>query len=203
MIPPDTAILNTVMLMKLIGRIVLLFLIAVSVMFFLYPVLHEAGHLLAALLCGIEISGVGLFPVAYVQAAPARLSPAALMFFALSGCYFPLLALLLPPYRLSWVGFVKLTVAVMTLSFALTSLLTLWGVPLSRGAFDDAAAVLNIFPQCRIPVILLLLLALTASALYIAFSKPLSRTAAILAGESVFKTHTAVRNTSVIIPQKI
>lgn len=145
-------------------------------MLILYPALHEAGHLAAALLTGTRIADAGLFPTAYVRVDAAGAAPERIMILSLSGVGFPLLFLPVPVFHRYCLYFIKLTIALMTAVGAVTSLVGLFfGYD---SAYDDAALAVRFFPECRGIVTGVLLTVLSAASAYIVLTKPVTGTAA-------------------------
>lgn len=48
-------------------KVVYIFVVGLFMAVFVYPVLHEAGHLFATLAVGGDVAEVGIFPVAYTK----------------------------------------------------------------------------------------------------------------------------------------
>ena len=163
--------------MKLLTRILLIAAIVLFVMLVLYPVVHETGHILAALIAGEPVVGVGLFPAAYTRVSLSEPSFTRLALLCFGGAWFPLLFLLLPTFRSYLLYCVKLTTALLTAAGALGSFFVLQGIAaFGDAAYDDAALILRYFPERRSEVTAAVLLLFAAAALYIVLSEPLKKT---------------------------
>ena len=144
-------------------------------MLLLYPALHEAGHLMAAVLTGERVTAWSIFPTAFVTVAVGEITPVKLLLPAVSGIWFPLVILPAPAGRRYPFYFIKLTVALLTAVGALTSLTGLFGLS-GIGAYDDIAAILPYAPSLRSAAAFLLLIPLITAVLFIILSKPVDRT---------------------------
>lgn len=163
------------MFVKIVCQIAVLMIIALFIMLILYPMLHESGHVLAALLIGINPTRVEFIPNAHVV-IPLKeysLSQATLMISA--GLWFPLIviAMLHGNYYLY---FSRLTVLLLTLVSAISSMVSVLRLPYGgEDALDDITQLLRLFPEQREFVIILLFLMIALLTIAVLLSHPLRR----------------------------
>lgn len=82
-------------------KLVWMFLTAVCSAMFVYPFLHELGHLLAALFTGGRIIDFSVFPASYVMMDMGNVSPWKTAVVGLCGMIFPMVCAMLHPRRLT------------------------------------------------------------------------------------------------------
>lgn len=173
-------ILIPVIVLKVFFQAAVMVLLAVLVMLILYPALHEAGHAITAVIVGARVTGIEVFPVAHTDIDAGQCSRAELIAVAMSGGIAPLLVLLCLPRRFYYVYYVALTVALISASSALTSLIYVWQFfSGTENAYDDAVGVLSRYPDARYIVLAILAVQLSASLMYCFLSKPLDRMTAV------------------------
>lgn len=167
--------LSTVIFVKIVSQVAILMIIALFILLFIYPILHESGHILAALLIGIIPSRVELFPIAHVV-VPIKeysLGQATLMFGA--GYWFPpmVIAMLRGNY---YFYFSRLTVLLLTLVSAVSSMVSVIRLPYGgENAFDDITQLLQLFPEQQEFAVLFLSISIVLLMLAIVLSHPLSK----------------------------
>lgn len=82
-------------------KLVWMYLTAVSTAMFIYPILHELGHLLAAILTGSRIVEFSVFPTSYVMLETVNASAWRTVVVGLCGMIFPMLCALVHPRQLT------------------------------------------------------------------------------------------------------
>ena len=80
-------------------KIVYIFVVGLFMAVFVYPVLHEAGHLFATLAVGGNVAEVSVFPVAYTKCDIISVNSFGQVIIGLSGMMFPML--------FAWIRFKK------------------------------------------------------------------------------------------------
>ena len=80
-------------------KIVYILVVGLFMAVFVYPVLHEAGHLFATLAVGGDVAEVGIFPVAYTKCDIFSVNSFGQVIIGLSGMMFPIL--------FAWIKFKK------------------------------------------------------------------------------------------------
>lgn len=80
-------------------KVVYIFVVGLFMSVFVYPVLHEAGHLFATLAVGGNVAEVSVFPVAYTKCDIFSVSSFGQVIIGLSGMIFPML--------FAWIRFKK------------------------------------------------------------------------------------------------
>ena len=164
--------------MRLILRLAVLTVTALAVMFVIYPLMHEAGHLLAAVLTGAEVSDIGLFPVPFVR-LKGQPSQVQALLTAFGASLFPMLCIAAPRREYYYVYCARLTVLTMWFFAGAESLIrVIMFLAGSDSPFDDAVAVLHYYPGAAAAVTALLLLQLAGAGAAIALSGPVRRTEA-------------------------
>lgn len=113
-----------------------------------YPVLHELGHILAALLLGCGITEFRLWPVPSVMCGGAGFSPAKQVFVGLAGGFLPAALSLCPAPKRFLPGFLWLLLRVIgawsMLLHGFYAACFRFGLPAEP---NDAAAVLSAAPE--------------------------------------------------------
>ena len=79
--------------MKLLFQLLMMVLLALLVLLFIYPALHEAGHVLTAVICGAEVVGAEVFPTAYTTITTEQCGKTELILIMMSGGAIPLMVL--------------------------------------------------------------------------------------------------------------
>lgn len=155
----------------------LIFLTAV-ILLFIYPLCHEAGHLITASLIGAEILDLGLFPTAHVDLAMPDSSEIKIMLIAMSGGIAPLILLMIPLYcNIYIIYYSKLTIALQSAVAGLTSMTyVLAGFRDRSSGFDDALKVAATYPNLKTAVVIILAVQILIALYYIICTHPLSRT---------------------------
>lgn len=153
-------------------RISVLAVLTLSIMFFLYPLLHELGHAAAAVCSGAEITEMSIFPEAHTSVLFRRSDPARTVITLLGGSLLPLVVLAVPDFRSFLLYYVKLTVALIT---AVSSIISAAGLSPGSGFTDDAAQALAIYPGMSVVIRGALALAAAISVSYCVLSDPTGR----------------------------
>lgn len=111
----------------------------------MYILLHESGHLVMSVLCGVRVIAVKLWPLPYVVCEAASGVKAALI--ALAGTLFPLLAAGVP-VRSFWGWYVTFLLRVIAVYSLILSLggLTVGGV---IAAAEDISLAATLAPSIR------------------------------------------------------
>ena len=121
-------------------------LVAVGV----YPLLHEVGHLLAAVLTGNTITDVALFPVSFVQYRAAAHHPGETWLIGLSGPCLPMVLGLFwrPKSFWLWYGnWVLGGISFLSFLFTFTAIFGTWiGLNLPQ---DDLVFLVDLYPKSR------------------------------------------------------
>lgn len=164
------------MFVKIVCQIAVLMIIALFIMLIIYPVLHESGHVFAALLMGVVPTSVELFPSAHVVIPLKEYSLGQATLMISAGLWFPplVIAMIHGNYYFYFSG---LTVLLLTLVSAVSSLVSV--LNLSNGgddAFDDVTQLLRLFPEQQAFIVLLLSLLIVLLTLAIVLNHPLNRT---------------------------
>ena len=76
-------------------------LVSICTAVFVYPTLHELGHLLAAVMAGAEVLDFSVFPVPYVSMTMNVAEPLHLAAIGLCGMIFPVLCSMMTPKHLT------------------------------------------------------------------------------------------------------
>lgn len=163
--------------MNLKIRITLLLLLMIVVMLFLYPLLHECGHILTAAVMGADILSVEIFPNPHVDLTMEQQSVIPMVMIAFGGSFFPLIFLAAIPNSCYYFYFIKLTIALVSVSSTITSLATsIMFVCGIETAYDDVVILLKYYPEIIFVVVALILPVLIIGMLFIVLTKPLEKT---------------------------
>ena len=82
-------------------KLVWMYLTAVCTATFVYPFLHELGHLLAAIFTGSRIVELSVFPASYVKMDVGNVRPGKTVVVGLCGMIFPMLCAMVHPRQLT------------------------------------------------------------------------------------------------------
>ena len=140
--------------------------------------MHEAGHAVSALILGADILDFELFPVSRVDVLISDASRMKAFIISACGGWFPLSALFVPDSGFYYLYYVKLSVGIVSLVNALTSLMSAAGAANGSSAlYDDASRLISLYPELYYPVVIHIALLIILSLSFIAFSGPIRRTA--------------------------
>ena len=113
-----------------------------------YPMLHETGHMLAALISGGKVVKFLVYPQPGVLCEVSRVSEAGIVLISLGGMLLPLLFAMLPIYKRFWLWYAGFVLrGICLLSFVLSAVASVafaMGVPIAE---DDVTRVLERFPD--------------------------------------------------------
>ena len=149
---------------------------------FIYPFLHEAGHLIAAMISGAESISWEIFPTAHTDFLINPDNSIDVMFISLSGNIAPLIIVLTPSFKLFCLYYFKLTTSL--LSAVTAGLSVMFIVAEYKGGdlvFDDAVRFVDLYPDLSTPVLFVLATELIVSVSFIIFTGPIERTTLYLA----------------------
>ena len=139
-----------------------------------YPVLHETGHCIMAIITGAKITQIGLFPLPYVACEMQSGNNVCQMVTGMGGLLFPVaLSTLLKP-RIFWLWYVVFAIKLTNVYALIYSMISVFlytrGIAVSK---DDIAQLLMMFPE-KILYILIAIFAVLALEIVIIFKeKPL------------------------------
>ena len=172
--------------MKILFHILIMILLAVLVMLFIYPALHEAAHALTAIFCDAEVVDVQVFPTAHTDIIAEHYNRIEMILMTMSGGVVPLLVLFCLPQGTYYIYYIKLVVALISASGAVISLiyvfLHLKGID---NMYDDAVRLLIYYPDTELIVLIILVVQISVSLLYCFLTKPLTRMTVILKKSAV------------------
>ena len=156
-------------------KILYIIVVGLLVSMFIYPILHESGHLLATLAFGGSVGKVSIFPAAYTECDVLSISALGKAVIGLSGMIFPML--------FSWVRFKNFYVwypvfvlrGIIFLSFAISAV--------SIGLFyngtivenEDVVQVLRICSEHTVMTIASVIVMAVLSAVLILTDHPIKR----------------------------
>lgn len=133
--------------MKILGKVLLLLVVALLVAGVGYPLLHEGGHSLVALCAGGAVEDIRLLPTASVLCRMPT-HPAGIAAVGLGGILLPPVVAAVMPHRRFWSWFVRyilLSVCLMSLVFSLVAVGCFQaGSPLPQ---EDVTQILRYAPQ--------------------------------------------------------
>ena len=158
-------------------RIGAMVLMSAAVILFLYPLIHEAGHYLAAVAVGARITEASLFPRPHISFSIAGLSSFELFLIAQAGSFLLAGCLLIPLRRFGYLYFLQTALAMLILCNALQEgivcCLFVSGYPVDFP--DDAAQLLLQFPATAGSLLLGLTAQTVIAAAYFVLTRPLDR----------------------------
>ncbi len=142
----------------------------------IYPLLHECGHMIAAGLVGGSVSEFRLFPSAYTQCNLESVGDLGKAAISLSGMILPASFILLTKSRNFWLWYIGAAVSALSaLSFAVSSAYCISYLLGANKCNDDMVRAIVLFPDCRVPLVLISIAAALFIFASIAASRPLKR----------------------------
>ena len=167
--------------MKIALHILIMVLVAVLVMLFLYPAIHEAAHALVAKICGAEVANIEVFPTAHTDIMTGHCGRMEMIMILMSGGALPLLLLFIFPQGSYYVYYIKLIIALISASSAVTSVIyVLQYLKGHNHPYDDAARLLMYVPDAKSAVLSILVVQFVVSLAYCIITKPINRMIVIL-----------------------
>ena len=109
--------------MKISLHILIMAVLAVLVMLLLYPAIHEVAHALVAKICGAEVLNIEVFPMAHTDIVTGNCSRIEIILIMMAGGTLPLLLLFIIPQGLYYFYYIKLILALISGSSAVTSVI--------------------------------------------------------------------------------
>ena len=167
--------------MKIALHILIMVLVAVLVMLLLYPAVHEAAHALAAKICGAEVVNIEVFPMAHTDIVTGNCSRIEIILIMMAGGTLPLLLLFIIPQGLYYFYYIKLILALISGSSAVTSVI--YVLQYLKGydyLYDDAVRLLMYDPDAKFAVLSILVVQFAVSSAYCIITKPINRISDIL-----------------------
>lgn len=167
--------------MKIVFHLLLMILLAVLVLLFLYPAIHEAAHALAAVICGAEVVNIEVFPTAHTDIMIGHCGRTERILIMMSGGALPLLLLFLLPQGTYYLYYIKLVIALISASSAVTSVIVvLRYIKGQNNLYEDAVRLLMYDPDAKAIVFLILAVQFVVSLVYCIITKPINRMTVIL-----------------------
>lgn len=153
-------------------RILVIVVIGISVAVFVYPFLHEMGHVLCSFIVGTEVHQLTLFPVPSVLCDVGCVSNTGRVLIGFGGNVFPVIVALLIPRRWFPTWFVRaLLLGVSVLAFAISMVSVVFEI----NPQDDMFQVLKSWEHSEFFILLILGIAVIATILCIVLDKPIKR----------------------------
>ena len=167
--------------MKIVFHLLIMVMLAVLVMLFLYPAIHEIAHALVAKICGAEVVNIEVFPMAHTDIMTEHCSRIESIFIMMAGGTLPLFLLFVLPQGTFYGYYIKLIVALISASSAVTSLIfVLQYLKGQNNLYDDAVRLLMYDANAKSVVLLILTVQFIVSLTYCIITKPLNRMIVIL-----------------------
>ncbi len=151
--------------MKCFAKVIFLFVLGLFVSIFVYPLVHESGHSLAALISGIEIIEIKIFPQPYSLFFIGNVADSIKVFIGFSGILLPFIISILPALKCFITWFMKFVFRVICIFSYIFSIIILIFYKTGYVLYDDdIVKVMMILPESEpiifIGLVLMLLLTL-------------------------------------------
>lgn len=153
--------------MMLFSKILAVVILWWTELIFIYPVLHEAGHALAALILQENVIDFDIFPIAFVTISDMGNSSVKTAVMLTGGIVFPMFAVvILRAGKIApWTIIALLGI---TAAYSLLHILYCLGLTTILERDDDIAVLLSICPDCK-PAVLIISLIIFMLSIVIAF----------------------------------
>ena len=167
--------------MKIILHVLFMVLLSALVMLFLYPALHETAHALVAKICGAEVVNIEVVPIARTDIVTEHCDRMEIILIMMSGGALPVLLLFAFPQGPYYIYHIKLIVALISASSAVTSVIyVLQYMKGKEYLYDDAVRLLKYVPDAQFAVLAILVVQFVVSLAYCIMTKPINRITDIL-----------------------
>ena len=142
---------------------------------FVYPILHESGHLLATIAFGGSVGKVSIFPAAYTECDVLSISALGKAVIGLSGMHFPMLFsgfrfksfyAWYPVFILRGIGFLSFSISVISI------ILFFNGITIEH---EDVVQVIQLCNDYTIVTIVVVAVMVALSAILILTDRPIKR----------------------------
>lgn len=167
--------------MKIALHILIMAVLAALVMLLLYPAIHEAAHALVAKICGAEVLNIEVFPMAHTDIMTEHCSRIEIILIMMAGGTLPLLLLFIIPKGAYYIYYIKLIIALISASSAVTSVI--YVLQYLKGynyLYDDAVRLLMYDPNAKFAGLSILVVQFAVSLAYCIITKPINRISDIL-----------------------
>lgn len=157
-------------------RIFFIFAIGLFTAVILYPLLHESGHSLFAVVLGCKVTEFNLLPLPSIVCNASGLESRAIAFIGLGGLLFPLIFTALVNVKNFWVWLIGIYISFITFLSYLISLYSCityaYGTPILN---EDVTQIIDIYPNAFSGLIILLITLMGIVAFQVVRSKGLQR----------------------------
>ncbi len=153
-----------------------MFFCAVFVAVFIYPLLHEAGHSLVAIILGVEVVDVKILPVPYVVCKLSYTDVISQVLITLGGTVGPFVLSMIIKFKRFWLWFALLNLRIIslyTIAFSIVSALLFMNGITVQG--DDIVMLLRVFPRGENFLILSMLMMLWYGIAKVVKERPLAK----------------------------
>lgn len=162
------------MQMKDAIKIAAITLVGLFIAVILYPILHEGGHSLAAVMAGAEIKEFNLFPLPNVLCDVQAVTLPGLILIGLSGMILPFLIVSMVQPRKFWgwyVCFILRGICLLTFGISLTAIILYWfGTEIAN---EDIMKVISFAPSLSVLYALGLTVLIVWDVILVVKSKPI------------------------------
>lgn len=157
-------------------RMFFIFAIGLFTAVILYPLLHESGHSLFAVVLGCKVTEFNLLPLPSIVCNASGLEARAIAFIGLGGLLFPLIFTALVNIKNFWVWLIGIYISFITFLSYLISLYSCiayaYGTPVAN---EDVTQIINLYPNAFSGLIMLLIGLMGIVAFQVVKSKGLQR----------------------------
>ncbi len=134
--------------MKYIVKFFCLTAVGLATVIFIYPFLHELGHVLAAELVGAEVIEIEIFPTAHVICNVGLYNKHKIVLMGTAGMFLPFLLTEIAIPRKFWLWYVWLVIrGVCLLSFIISIISIIGFISGCYAIKDDVTAIVMMFPK--------------------------------------------------------
>ena len=145
--------------MKSIIKYSPLYIIGLLVSIVIYPIMHEFGHLITALLANVRIVDINIFPLSYISCDMENATDLSVVAVGMGGMLMPFFISCVVKTNFFWLWYANIIIQFISLfSFVMSGVSALLFVFDIKVANDDVAQILNLLPNHQWIIIALLLL---------------------------------------------
>lgn len=166
--------------LKLVFTIIRLVLITIFVSLFLYPLIHETGHWIAAKTLNIRVIEFEVFPSPHISFDFADTQSVDLVWLSLGSCVIPALLLLVKTKQYYLYFAKELVLLIWFFSGCESMIKVMIFLFTSRTFADDAVLVINTYPDSEVVIMITLWIQIIFALLGVCISGPIKRTVAFL-----------------------
>ncbi len=162
--------------MKDVIRVIELFIVGILTATILYPLFHEVGHMVSAVIVNVDVIAFRLLPVPYVLCNMATCGKVGVIVISLGGMFFPFAITVIRTPKSFWFWYVWLIIRGICLLSFIISIVAFFsfmrGNPIAN---EDITQIMLMTPEYASVCFIIIFVLLVWGAFGIAWSKPITR----------------------------